>query len=57
MFPMNRRVLHQPITVEYTSRGKRVEKTLPDSWSARRFYAAKDRAGKHPVVVHKQASA
>jgi hypothetical protein len=55
MFPMNRKVLSAPVTVEYDSRGKRVRKTLPDSWTARQFYAAKFKAGRSPAVVYKQA--
>lgn len=53
MFPMNRKVLHESVTVEYTARGKRVRKTLPDSWAARRFYAVKLNAGKEPKIVAK----
>jgi hypothetical protein len=30
-----------------------VRKTPPNSYTARQFYAAKDRAGKRPGVVHK----
>lgn len=55
MFPMNRKVLQQPVTVEYDCRGKRVRKTLPTAYAARQFYAAKHKAGKRPAVVHKQA--
>lgn len=56
MFPMNRKVLLAPVTIEYDCRGKRVCKTLPDSWFARRFYAAKHKAGKRPAVVYRQAA-
>jgi hypothetical protein len=56
MFPMNRKVLSAPVTVEYTSRGKRVRKTLPDSFKARAFYAAKHKAGKKPEVVAREVS-
>ena len=55
MFPMQRNVLNEPVTVEYDCRGRRVRKTLPNSYEARRFYAAKYRAGKRPAVVQKQA--
>ena len=51
MFPMNRKVLREPVTIEYDSRGQRVRKTLPDSIAARRFYAAKFKAGRNPAVV------
>jgi hypothetical protein len=50
---MNRKALHAP--VEYDSRVRRVQRTLPNSYEARRLYAAKHRAGKRPAVVHKQA--
>lgn len=56
MFPMNRKVLYAPVTVEYDSRGKRVQRTLPDSYTARTFYAAKYKAGKRPAVVYRQAA-
>lgn len=54
MFPADRQALQQPVTVEYDSRGQaggsasRVRKTLPSAYEARRFYAAKLRAGKNP---------
>lgn len=51
MFPADRQALQASVTVEYDSRGQRVRKVLPDSWSARRFYAAKLKAGKNPAVV------
>jgi YD repeat-containing protein len=53
---MNRKALQAPVTIEYDSRGRRVTKTLPDSYTARRYYAGKDQVGKRPAVVHKQAS-
>ena len=40
-----------PIGVEYTARGERVVKNFPDPYSARRFYAAKLKAGADPKVV------
>ena len=55
MFPMNRKVLNEPVTVEYDSRGQRVRKTLPNSFKARSFYAAKLKAGHNPAVVFRQA--
>lgn len=55
MFPMDRKVLHAPVTIEYTSRGKRVQKTLNTSYEARSFYARMQRQGRKPRVTHKQA--
>jgi hypothetical protein len=49
MFPMDRKPI--PVAVEYTSRGKRVTKTFPDAYAAKRFYTAKHRAGANPRVV------
>ncbi len=54
MFPMQRKVLHAPVTIEYDSRDKRVEKTLADSFKARAFYSRLYRAGRSPAVVYKQ---
>ena len=51
MFPMNRKKLREPYAVEYDRRGKRVTKQLPDAWAARRFYAAKLKAGANPRFV------
>jgi hypothetical protein len=53
---INCKVLHAPVTVEYDSRGKRVQKTLPDSYAARSFYARMFRQGRQPRVVYKQAA-
>lgn len=39
-----------PVSVEYTSRGKRVIKRFDDAYAARRFFIAKDYAGKNPTV-------
>jgi hypothetical protein len=55
MFPMQRKVLNEPVTVEYDCRGRRVTKVLPNSYAARAFYKQKHNAGKRPAVVHKQA--
>jgi len=41
----------EPVRIEYDSRGKRSSKTFTDHYAARRFYAAKDKAGKHPKVI------
>lgn len=40
----------EPVTVEYDCRGKRVAKTFPNAWEAKRFWIAKDQAGKRPQV-------
>jgi DNA invertase Pin-like site-specific DNA recombinase len=41
----------EPVTVEYNVNGGRARKTFEDSYEARRFYCAKDKAGKSPRVV------
>ena len=41
----------EAIAIEYDSRGQRVCKQFTDHWEARRFYTAKDKAGKNPKVV------
>lgn len=51
MFPMNRRVLANPIKVEYDSRGRRTVKELPNAFKARSFYTAKFKLGKNPRIV------
>ncbi len=56
LFLMDRKVLAQPTTVEYDSRKKRVRKTLPDNWAARRFYAHKLREGKRPRIIQQPTS-
>jgi hypothetical protein len=40
----------EAVAVEYDCRGKRVCKTFTDHFEARRFYSAKDKAGKNPKV-------
>jgi len=55
MFPMQRKILEAPVTIEYDSRGKRVQKTLSNSYAARAFYKRMDKAGKNPAVVYKSA--
>jgi hypothetical protein len=49
MFPMQGDV--GPIAIEYDAHGRRVQKTFDDMFEARRFFMAKDRAGKNPKVV------
>jgi hypothetical protein len=39
-----------PVAVEYDARGKRVTRQFANAFEARRFYAAKARAGKNPKV-------
>lgn len=51
MFPSDRAALQKAVTVEYTCRGKRVAKVLPDAYTARQFYAAKLKAGAAPKVL------
>jgi hypothetical protein len=49
MFPARTPV--PAVIVEYDSRGKRVRKLFADPYEARRFYVAKDKAGRRPKVV------
>lgn len=37
-------------SIEYDCRGKRVRKEFDDYYAGRRFYIAKDNAGKNPQV-------
>jgi hypothetical protein len=39
-----------PVAVEYDSKGQRVTKQFTNAFEARRFYAAKLKAGKRPIV-------
>ena len=39
------------VVVEYDSRGKRVTKSFADTYTSRRFYVSKDKAGKNPRIV------
>ena len=48
---MTRKQLAQPTTVEYDARGKRIRKTLDNSWAARCFYSKKLRQGHDPKYV------
>jgi hypothetical protein len=51
-FPMDRKVVTQkPVAIEYTARGKRVRKTLPNALAARAFYLRKDREDKQPAIM------
>ena len=45
------------VMVEYDSRGKRVQKTLADSFAARQFYARMFKTGRNLAVVYKQSQA
>ena len=40
----------EPVAIEYDCRGKRVIKTLANAYEAKRFWMAKDKAGKNPKV-------
>lgn len=53
MFPMNSKP--QPIEIEYDKNGERVRKWFPNAIAARRFYMAKERAGKNPKVKRAQS--
>jgi len=46
-----------PVDVEYDLRGKRARKHFEDATKAKRFYAAKDKAGKNPTVVKPEPDA
>jgi hypothetical protein len=43
---------YPPVTfyIEYDSRGRRVKRAFTDEYAARRFWIAKDKAGKRPRV-------
>lgn len=43
-----------PLTVEYDCRGRRVRKTFDDAYAARRWFTAKDAAGKNPRIISSQ---
>jgi DNA invertase Pin-like site-specific DNA recombinase len=45
------------VTVEYDAAKGRTSRTFPNAYAARRFYAAKDKAGKHPAVKGEQSAA
>jgi hypothetical protein len=53
VFPMNRKAIENPVTIEYNSRGKRVRKVLSNAIEARQFYCRKLREGRNPAVVAK----
>lgn len=38
------------VAIEYDCRGQRVTKTFTDAFAARRFFIAKEKAGKNPCV-------
>jgi DNA invertase Pin-like site-specific DNA recombinase len=40
-----------PVIVEYDCRGKRTQKTFEDAYAARRWFVAKDKAGRNPRIV------
>jgi DNA invertase Pin-like site-specific DNA recombinase len=40
-----------PVIVEYDCRGKRVRKRFQDAFAARRWFVAKDKAGRNPRIV------
>jgi hypothetical protein len=52
MLPDRSRYTNNPtITVEYDRHGTRVIKTFTNLYASRRFYIAKDKAGKSPTIV------
>ena len=40
----------EPVAVEYDCRGRRVTKVFASAYAARRFWIAKDKAGKNPQI-------
>jgi hypothetical protein len=46
-----------PVGVEYDCRGRRAVKVFQDAFAARRFYAAKLKAGRRPRVVRVEGGA
>jgi DNA invertase Pin-like site-specific DNA recombinase len=46
-----RQASQHPVTVEYDTANGRASKTFADAYAGRRFYCAKDKAGKNPRVV------
>lgn len=54
MFPMQRKVLQEPVTVEYDCRGKRVQRVLPTSYAARSFFQRMFKAGRNPAIINTQ---
>jgi hypothetical protein len=40
----------EPVTIEYTNRGRRVVKVFQNAYSARRFWILKDKQGRNPKV-------
>lgn len=60
MFPMNHKVLEQPVTIEYNCcsnscsckhSSKRIRKELPNAFKARSFYKAMYNQNRNPKVV------
>ena len=41
----------KPVVIEYTSRGQRVRKELPNAFKARTFYCQKFKDGKRPQII------
>ena len=51
MFPMNRKVLQDPVVLEYDYRGKRTRKEFGSSFKARSAYRRLYNQGRNPAVV------
>jgi hypothetical protein len=46
----------EPVAIEYDARGRRTQRLFTDHYEARRFYAAKYKAGKRPKVIKVQTN-
>lgn len=51
MFPMQRKVLDNPVVVEYDCGKHRRRKVCHNAFAARSFYAQKFKAGKNPSII------
>jgi hypothetical protein len=52
MLPDRSRYPNEPIEIHYDRRGTRAIKTFTNLYASRRFYMAKDKAGKNPTIVN-----
>ena len=53
MLPERSRYTNNPtISIEYDRHGTRAIKTFTNLYESRRFYIAKDKAGKNPTIVN-----
>jgi hypothetical protein len=51
MLSMDRKILEQPVTIEYIAHGQRIQKTLQNAHAAKAFYVAKAKQGRQPAVI------